>query len=118
MTSGRPPDAAVFPRAGTLVPPAVASVCSLPVTLVFVGTVLLSVVLRWRCVRTGSVGPGRPAPTGAAEKSPSAGHGKPLSRQGAGDDPLRARRQASAGGGPDPVRDAVPSLDRGSVDPR
>jgi hypothetical protein len=54
MTSGLPPGAAVLPRAGALVPPAVASVCSLPVALVFVGTVLLSVVLRW-C----GVGPAR-----------------------------------------------------------
>src|SRR5215204_4827997 len=38
MTSGFPPDAAVRRRAGALVPPAV--------SLVFVGTVLLSVVLR------------------------------------------------------------------------
>src|SRR5688572_5413080 len=79
MTSGRPPDAAVLPRAGAFVPPAVAPVGSLPVTLVFVGTVLLSVVLRWCCVgparrgrlRVGGPGPGRPAPAGAAaEKSP------------------------------------------------
>jgi hypothetical protein len=49
MTSGLPPDAAVRRRAGALVPPA-AAVLSLPVWLVFVGTVLLSVVLRWCCV--------------------------------------------------------------------
>src|SRR5688500_15685116 len=103
MTSGLPPDAAVFPRAGTLVPPAVASVVSLPVALVFVGTVLLSVVLRWCCggavsVRLGAAlrpaGYGRVLDTGAPEtgplapaapdrwalprKRPSAGHGKPL----------------------------------------
>src|SRR3954471_15572677 len=47
MTSGLPPDAAVRLRAGALGPPAVASVLSLPVLLVFVGTVLLSLVLRW-----------------------------------------------------------------------
>jgi hypothetical protein len=47
MTSGLPPDAADLRRAGAFVPPAVASVISLPVWLVFVGTVLLSVVLRW-----------------------------------------------------------------------
>jgi hypothetical protein len=47
MTSGLPPpDAAVRRRAGGLVAPAVAAVLSLPVWLVFVGTVLLSVVLR------------------------------------------------------------------------
>jgi hypothetical protein len=46
MTSGLPPDAAVRLRAGAFGPPAVASVLSLPVWLVFVGTVLLSVVLR------------------------------------------------------------------------
>jgi hypothetical protein len=44
MTSGLPPEAAVRLRAGAFVPPAVASVLSLPVWLVFVGTVLLSVV--------------------------------------------------------------------------
>src|SRR5688500_17863072 len=85
MTSGLPPDAAVFGRAGDLVPPAVASVVSLPVALVFVGTVLLSVALRWccggparRCVlvvgaRCGSHGTGarpRPsAPAGAAAEN-------------------------------------------------
>jgi hypothetical protein len=46
MTSGLPPDAGVRLRAGTFVPPAVAAVLSLPVWLVFVGTVLLSMVLR------------------------------------------------------------------------
>jgi hypothetical protein len=45
MTSGLPPAAALPRRAGTLVPPSVAAVLSLPVSLVFVGTVLLSVVL-------------------------------------------------------------------------
>ena len=59
MTSGLPPDAAVFRRAGTFVPPAVASVLSLPVWLVFVGTVLLSVVLRWCWVVVLSVRSGR-----------------------------------------------------------
>jgi hypothetical protein len=44
MTNGRPPDAADRRRAGTLVPPAVSSGISLPVFVVFVGTVLLSVV--------------------------------------------------------------------------
>jgi hypothetical protein len=43
-----PPGTAVLRRAGAFGPPAVASVLSLPVWLVFVGTVLLSVVLR-RC---------------------------------------------------------------------
>jgi hypothetical protein len=46
MTSGLPPDAAVRLRAGVFGPSAVAPVLSLPVGLVFVGTVLLSVVLR------------------------------------------------------------------------
>ena len=56
MTSGLPPGTAVFRRAGAFGPPAVASVLSLPVWLVFVGTVLLSVVLRWCrvCVRSSS----------------------------------------------------------------
>jgi hypothetical protein len=45
MTSGRPPDAPVPRRAGLFVPPAVDSALSLPFWLVFVGTVLLSVVL-------------------------------------------------------------------------
>src|SRR3954452_22368927 len=45
MTSGLPLAAALPRRAGTLVPPSVAAVLSLPVSLVFVGTVLLSVVL-------------------------------------------------------------------------
>src|SRR5688572_19957357 len=88
MTSGLPPDAAVFGRAGALVPPAVASVVSLPVALVFVGTVLLSVVLRWCCggavavrrgaacwsscpVRVDRTGarPRPPAPAGAAAEN-------------------------------------------------
>ena len=47
MTRGLPPDAAVFRPAGTFVPAAVVSALSLPVWLVFVGTVLLSVVLGW-----------------------------------------------------------------------
>src|SRR3954454_4234749 len=51
MTSGLPPEAAVRRRAGAFVPPAVASVLSLPVWLVFVRTVLLSVVLWWCRVR-------------------------------------------------------------------
>src|SRR5215218_8870722 len=50
MTSGLPPGAAVRLRAGAFGRPAVASVLSLPVWLVFVGTVLLSVVLRRRRV--------------------------------------------------------------------
>src|SRR5688572_32884276 len=84
MTSGLPPEAAVFGRAGDLVPPAVASVDSLPVALVFVGTVLLSVVLRWCCggparrcaglwgpVRVDGTGarPRPPAPAGAAAEN-------------------------------------------------
>ena len=53
MTSGLPPGTAVLRRAGAFGPPAVASVLSLPVWLVFVGTVLLSVVLRWCRVGAG-----------------------------------------------------------------
>jgi hypothetical protein len=115
MTSGLPPDAAVFRRAGTFVPPAVESVLSLPVSLVFVGTVLLSVVLRWCCVEccrcavdrlsVSEVGrpgcdagvrgtvdsiPDFPDAGGHVQrltaKRPSAGHGKPLPGEAAGRD--------------------------------
>src|SRR5688572_2761986 len=126
MTSGRPPDAAVFPRAGTLVPPAVASVVSLPVALVFVGTVLLSVVLRWCCVgtarcsvaagwmragaldtgapETGHLAPAAPDRWALPRKRPSAGHGKPLWRQGAGGDPPWACRREPGGNARDRSR--------------
>src|SRR4051812_8140655 len=97
MTRGLPPGAAVRLRAGAFVPPAVASVFPLPVWLVFVGTVLLSVVLGGAgcgCGRRGTV-PGSPPPrsgdspdSGGRRRAnaPSAGHGKPLSGQGAGGD--------------------------------
>ena len=65
MTSGLPVGTAVLRRAGAFGPPAVASVLSLPVWLVFVGTVLLSVVLRW--CRVGAVWlneRGRESPSG------------------------------------------------------
>ena len=94
-------------------PPAVASVLSLPVWLVFVGTVLLSVVLRWcrvsRAVRrrpvAGAAGRG---PAGLARRrrasprnAPSAGHGKPRPGTSAGGDPPWACRH------PDQRRPAV-----------
>jgi hypothetical protein len=70
-----PPEAAVRRRAGAFVPPAVASVLSLPVWLVFVGTVLLSVVLWWCRVRArrglpGTV-PGSSAPDRATPRTPA-----------------------------------------------
>src|SRR5215213_9134358 len=108
ITSGLPPGTAVFRRAGTFGPPSVASVLSLPVWLVFVGTVLLSVVrgaaagraaVRGLPVDRGRDVAGRgstrvpPTPAGAAaENAPSAGHGKPRPRIGAEDDPRWARR--------------------------
>jgi hypothetical protein len=65
MTSGLPPGTAVLRRAGAFGPPAVASVLSLPVWLVFVGTVLLSLVLRWcRIGADGSNECGRERPSG------------------------------------------------------
>jgi hypothetical protein len=72
MTSGRPPGAAVRRRAGALGPPSVAAVLSLPVWLVFVGTVLLSVVLRWRPLRAVAVGRSsvRAAGSGAGSAEP------------------------------------------------
>src|SRR4029453_535943 len=85
MTRGLPPDAAVLRRVGTFVPPAVASVLSLPVWLVFVGTVLLSGVLRRcrgraRAAGNGAraVGPGgwsAPTPAGGARAAPPPGTG-------------------------------------------
>src|SRR6476469_1737404 len=95
MTSGRPPDAADRRRAGTFVPPAVSSGVSLPVCVVFVGTVLLSVVrsCRARRVRPASyVTPGRPRKRRAPPRNaPLARHGKPPSRKGTGGDlPWRA----------------------------
>src|SRR4051812_25613036 len=75
MTSGLPPDAAVLRPAGTLVPEAVVL---LPVSLVFVGTVLLSVVrvvpgaraggdrFRWRPCSDRAP----PIPAGAAAETP------------------------------------------------
>jgi hypothetical protein len=56
MTSGLPPDAPGLRRAGVFVPPAVASALSLPGFVVFVGTVLLSVVLRCCGMRCGAAG--------------------------------------------------------------
>src|SRR3954469_2224803 len=75
MTSGLLPDAAARRRAGVVVPPAVTPVISLPVWLVFVGTVLLSVALRCCGIRrpVRGLGPGyavawggprRPGPAG------------------------------------------------------
>src|SRR3954454_6977436 len=91
MTSGLPPAAALPRRGGTLVPPSVAGGLSLPVSLVFVGTVLLSVVLgtaEFARIRFRSAGAGHRTPV----NRPLAGHGKPRARQGAGDDPPWARR--------------------------
>src|SRR3954463_5481585 len=96
MTSGLLPDAAAPPppggggaaaarrRAGVVVPPAVTPVISLPVWLVFVGTVLLSVALRCCGIRrpVGVLGPGyavpwcvpgRPEPAGVAAFRPPGG---------------------------------------------
>src|SRR3954453_6700644 len=121
MTRGLPPGAAVRLRAGAFVPPAVASVFPLPVWLVFVGTVLLSVVLGGAgCGRPGTV-PGSPPPrsgdspdSGGRRRAnaPSAGHGKPLSGQGAGGDAPWACRH------PDqrPPRPRVPSATDGLRD--
>src|SRR3954471_19132070 len=91
MTSGLPPAAALPRRAGTFVPPSVAAVLSLPVSLVFVGTVLLSVVLGAAEIVRGrlrSAGGGHRTPV----NRPLAGHGKPRARQGARGDPPWARR--------------------------
>src|SRR5690349_4284678 len=91
MTSGLPLAAALLRRAGTLVPASVAAAVSLPVWLVFVGTVLLSVVLGWCCLRAG-----RDRSATANEERPRIGplarHGKPPGRQGAGGDPPWACR--------------------------
>src|SRR4051795_157173 len=84
MTSGLLPDAAARRRAGVVVPPAVTPVISLPVWLVFVGTVLLSVALRCCGIRrpVGVLGPGyavpwcvpgRPEPAGVAAFRPPGG---------------------------------------------
>jgi hypothetical protein len=78
MTSGRPPDAADRRRAGTFVPPSVAGGVSLSVFVVFVGTVLLSVVRGVAgAARLGSevhrlpvVGPGRPGAGGRRHGTP------------------------------------------------
>src|SRR3954465_11715703 len=101
MPSGLLPDAAARRRAGVVVPPAVTPVLSLPVWLVFVGTVLLSVALRCCGVRRaggglGSGGIRRPvgvlvlgtrchgaSPDARSRRAsprsaPLAGHGKPL----------------------------------------
>src|SRR3954451_11265025 len=94
MTSGLPPDAAVRLRAGAFGPPAVAAVLSLPVWLVFAGTVLLSLMLRWgrvdrslwtsrRCGLPDAVPGSRnrvrlltpPTPAGAASDAPRRGTG-------------------------------------------
>src|SRR3954469_15817895 len=92
MTSGLPPAAALPRRAGPLVPASAAAAVSLPVWLVFVGTVLLSVV------RGGAVFVRVLVPVGHSERRtptnrPLAGHGKPPARQGAEGDPPWARRQ-------------------------
>src|SRR4051794_33548653 len=86
MTSGLPPGTAVLRRAGAFGPPAVASALSIPDWLVFVGTVLLSAVLRWCRDRCGWW------IERAAANHPPAGHGKPRARQGAGGDPPWACR--------------------------
>src|SRR3954453_4523688 len=73
MTRGLPPGAAGRLRAGAFVPPAVASVFPLPVWLVFVGTVLLSVVLGGAgcgCGGRGTV-PGPPPPDRATPQTPA-----------------------------------------------
>jgi hypothetical protein len=63
MTSGLPPATAVDLRAGTFAAASVAGVLSLPVWLVFVGTVLLSVV------RGGAEIVRVPAPVGHSERT-------------------------------------------------
>src|SRR3954471_12854693 len=110
MTSGLPPAAALPRRAGTFVPPSVAAVLSLPVSLVFVGTVLLSVVLgaaEFVRVRLRAAGGGRRTPA----NRPLAGHGKPRARQGDVGDPPWACRH------PDKQRavPGVPGLSSGPV---
>src|SRR3954451_24776280 len=123
MTRGLPPGAAVRLRAGAFVPPAVASVVPLPVWLVFVGTVLLSVVLggaRWCRVRAAGNGAGIATPIGDSPDSggrrranaPSAGHGKAPDGQTAGGD------APWAGLHPDqrPPRPRVPSATDGLRD--
>src|SRR4051812_28112024 len=102
MTSGLPPGAAEPRRAGAFVPPAVAPVLSLPVWLVFVGTVLLSMLRRCGLMRLPILGLlgtrcRRAAPDARSRRAsprhaPLAGHGKPLQGQGAdGDPPLACR---------------------------
>src|SRR4051794_14158045 len=120
MTRGLPPGAAVRLRAGAFVPPAVASVVPLPVWLVFVGTVLLSVVLggaRWCRVRAAGNGAGIATPDrglprlrrASPRKRPSAGHGKPPSGQAArGDAPWACRHPDQR-----PPRPRVPSATDG-----
>src|SRR5690242_5168790 len=108
MTSGLPP-AAARRRAGACGPPAVASVLSLPVWLVFVGTVLLSVV------RGGAGAWIAVAWNERVANRPSAGHGKPRHRHGAeGDAPWarrhRAQRPPDHGVPVDRPRPAVASL--------
>src|SRR3954447_27030476 len=101
MTSGLLPDAATRRRAGVVVPPAVTPVLSLPVWLVFVGTVLLSVALRCCGIRRPvgvlvlgtrchGASPDARSRRASPRSAPLAGHGKPLRLRGADRDPLWA----------------------------
>src|SRR3954469_16964799 len=110
MTSGLPPAAALPRRAGTLVPASAAAAVSLPVWLVFVGTVLLSVVrgtAEFVRVRAPVGHSRRRTPT----NRPLAGHGKPPARQGAEGDPPWARRRGTNAGRPT----MFPSVSNGLV---
>src|SRR4051794_41904506 len=96
MTSGLPPEAAVRRRAGAFVPPAVASVLSLPVWLVFVRTVLLSVVLWWCRVRARRGLPG----TVPGSSAPRSGDSPDSGGRRRGNAPPRAPGNPPPGQGP------------------